>query len=139
MNRIRGSSGSGDVVGMVLLVPAVLGLGVLVMWTGRQVDAQAQVRAAAGAGAHAGALSRSAADAEMRARETISAALLGSDSCAAVEVSIDVTRFEPGGVFAVEVSCSVERSGLELIAPPAVRPSASVEVAIDPYRALDRP
>ncbi len=139
MRRIRGSSGSSDVLGMVLLLPAVLGFGVLVMWTGRQVDAQAQVRAAAGAGAHAGALSRSAADAEMRARQTVSAALLGSDSCAAAEISVDLTRFQPGGVLAVDVACSVERSGLELIAPPAVRVSASVEVAIDPYRAVDGP
>lgn len=139
MRRARGSVGSGDVLGMVLLLPAVLGLSVLVMWTGRQVDAQAQVRAAAGAGAHAGALSRSAADAEMRARRTVAAALMGSDSCTAPEVSVDLSRFGPGGVLAVDVVCSVERSDLELIAPPAVRVSASVEVAIDPYRGMDRP
>jgi hypothetical protein len=139
MNRLTGSSGTSDVVGMVLLLPALLGLALLVIWVGRQVDAQAQLRAVAGAAAHAGALERSPQQAEARARRTASAALVAADSCADPEISVDLSRFEPGGVITVGLACFANRGGLELITPPRVRLRASVEVAIDPYRSLDRP
>ncbi len=138
MNRVRDSSGTSDVMGMVLLVPALVGLAVLVSWIGRQVDAQAQLRAAAGAAAHAGALERSPEQAEARARRTASAALVASESCTDPEISVDLSRFEPGGTIVVNVACSANRGGLDVITPPPVRLSASVEVAIDPYRSMDR-
>ena len=49
---------SGGTLGLVVIFPAMLGLALLVLFLGRQVDTRSQVQAAADAAAQAAALQR---------------------------------------------------------------------------------
>jgi len=139
MRRCSTSCGSADVLGVVLVAPVLIAMAVLVMYLGRQVDAQAQVRAAAGAAAHAGAAERSPQTAQHRAHSIVAAALAQSDSCETHDVVVDTSQFAPGGWLSVTVACDMTVRGLELISPPQWRLSATVQVGIDRYRELHRP
>lgn len=129
--------GSADALGLALLVPAALGLAIVIVFLGRSVDGRATVQSAAESAAQAAAQERSAG-AAIAAAESVGAAMLVDDtSCADPSVAVDTSAFRPGGQVAVTVSCSVSTGGIELISPPATGSSATAFAAIDPLRATE--
>lgn len=130
-HRDRGAS---DALALVLLAPAMIGLALLVVFLGRQVDARAQVRTAAESAAQAAALARDPATAEQAALETVGAMLVDPDTCEAPSVTVDLSAFAPGGSVSVTVTCDVARRGLDPLPVPSVRTSATATAAVDPFR-----
>lgn len=131
--RDRGAS---DVLALVLLAPAAIGLALLVVHLSRQVDSRAQVQAAAESAAQAAALQRSPAAAEHAARTVATAMLVDGDTCSNPAVQIDIGEFVPGGVVAVRVECHVSQRGVELIRAPQRSFSVTAVAAIDPFRSM---
>ncbi|CAN5444525.1 hypothetical protein BH23ACT3_BH23ACT3_04060 [soil metagenome] len=119
---------------MVLLAPAVIGLALLVVFLGRQVDSRAQVQSAAESAAQAAALQRTPVAAERAAFEAVAAMLVDSDTCEGPVVGVDLSEFAPGGFVAVTVECLVSRRGVEPLGAPAVRQSVTATAAVDPFR-----
>ena len=136
--RCRGDRGSTDALGLALLVPAALGLAVVIIFLGRGVDSRATVQSAAESAAQAAAQERSPA-AAVAAAETVGRAMLvDADSCSSPGVAVDLSAFGPGGRVSVTVSCTVSADGLELIGPPSNGPTmATAFAAIDPLRATE--
>ena len=133
--RRHGDDGSSDALGLALLAPAAIGLAVVIVFLGRGVDSRATAQSAAESAAQAAAQERSAPAAVAAAREVGQAMLIDPMSCAAPQVSVDLSDFRPGGQVAVTVSCSVSTDGLELINPPNNGPNtATAFAAIDPLR-----
>jgi Flp pilus assembly protein TadG len=135
--------GAAEALGLVLVAPVAIGLALLVVFLSRQVDSRAQVRTAAESAAQAAAMERSPVAAEAAAREVVRAMLIDPDTCTAPAAAVDVTRFAPGGLVAVTVSCSVSARGIEVIAPsdpdsPGRRFTVTATATIDRYRAAER-
>lgn len=136
--RLRGTTGSSDALGLALLVPAAIGLALVIVFLGRGVDARATVQSAAESAAQAAAQERSVPAAVAAAEEVGRAMLVDPTSCSSPSISVDVSAFRPGGQVAVTVSCTVSSDGLELINPPASgATTATAFAAIDPFRAGD--
>ena len=140
VRRRGGERGSSDVVGLVLLAPAAIGLALVLLFLSRQVDGRATAQSAAEAAAQAAAQERTPADA-VRAAQTVGAAMLVDEStCASPTVSVDVSRFgeATSGVVAVEVRCTTSTAGLESIGAPSGRTYAATAYAtVDPFRGTD--
>ena len=142
MNRRPGmrDRGAADALGLVVIFPAMLGLALLVLFLGRQVDTRSQVQAAADAAAQAAALQRSEDAAVQAAARAAAAVLTDARSCpGGPEVGIDAGSWAAGLRITVTVSCSPSRSGFSPIAPPARTVSASATASIDPQRAPGLP
>jgi Flp pilus assembly protein TadG len=133
MTRDRGAA---DAFAIALLAPVALALALLVVFLGRQVDVRAQVRSTAESAAQAAALERSPGAADAAARQVLQSSMVDADGCERPEMSVDVSRFAPGGAVAVTVRCDVSRRGLGLIRAPARRFTATATATIDPYRSL---
>jgi Flp pilus assembly protein TadG len=136
--RCRGDRGSTDALGLALLVPAALGLAIVIVFLGRGVDSRATVQSAAESAAQAAAQERSPAAAIAAAEEVGQAMLVNADSCSSPGVDVDLSSFGPGGSVSVTVSCTVSTDGLDLISPPSNAPTtATAFAAIDPLRATE--
>jgi Flp pilus assembly protein TadG len=128
--------GSADALGLALLAPAAIGLALVIVFLGRQVDSRATAQSAAEAAAQAAAQERTPSAAVAAARQVGAAMLIDATTCASPQVLVDTSAFRPGGRVAVTVSCSVSTAGLEAIDPPTTRPAtATAFAAIDPFRA----
>jgi Flp pilus assembly protein TadG len=128
--------GSADALGLALLAPAAIGLALVIVFLGRQVDSRATAQSAAEAAAQAAAQERTPAAAVAAARTVGTAMLVDTTSCSSPQVVVDTSAFRPGGRVAVTVSCSASVSGLQLIDPPATGPTVATAFAtIDPFRA----
>ena len=137
--RVRSRDrGSVEVIGLVLLAPAALGLALLVVFIARQVDARAQVQSAAESAAQAAALQTTPAGAHAAAAGVATAMLLDPDTCAAPRTELDLSDFVPGGEVAATVTCTVSTRGVELLASPARYVSATAWATVDPYRSMGR-
>ncbi len=136
--RLRRDHGASDALGLALLAPAALGLALVIVLLGRGVDSRATVQGAAESAAQAAARERGPAAATRAAERVGSVALAGHDACDAPRVRVDTSRFRPGGVVTVTVSCTVDTTGLDLVAPSrAAAWSATAHATIDPYRAAE--
>ena len=136
----RRDRGAADALGLVVIFPAMLGLALLVLFLGRQVDTRAQVQAAADAAAQAAALSRSPSVAVGAASRAAAAILTDRRACPAGPlVGIDAGSWAPGGRVTVTVSCSPSRAGFEPLTPPARTFTATASAEIDPNRAPELP
>ena len=135
--RCRGDRGTSDALGLALIAPAALGLALVVLSLGRQVDSRATAQIAAESGAQAAAQERTPAAAVGAATEAARSMLTDSLTCAAPTVSVDTTRFAAGGVVAVTVTCTASSSGLEPIDASPSSSSATAYATIDPFRATD--
>lgn len=129
--------GGVDALGLVLIAPAVIGLAVLVVFLGRQVDARAQVQSAAEFAAQAAARERAPAAAERAGRAVVEAMLTDADTCSDPRAAFDLSQFRAGGSVAVSVSCSVSSRGIELINPPARTFTVTASAGIDAFRATE--
>lgn len=136
MNADERDRGAAETLGLVLVFPAILALAIVVLWTGRQVEAHAEVRAASEAAAQAAARQRSAGEAAAAARSTAAAVLGASTVCRDVaDVIVDAAAWSPGGRVSVTVRCTPRRDDLALAGPPARSLTATATATIDPYRA----
>jgi hypothetical protein len=129
--------GAADVLGVVLLAPAMVAFAVLVVFLGRQVDSQAQVRSMAETAAQAAALERTPAAAVAAAQAVVAGSVVDPDTCASPTVEVDTSRFVPGGSVSVLVHCTVDGRGLELLGTPATETAgfgARATATLDPFR-----
>ncbi len=127
--------GSGEVLGLVLFFPAMIGLAVMVLWLGRRVDAGAQVRAASDAAAQAAARQRNPS-AGVSAARSVAAKMLRDTQCdGGARVSIDAGGWQPGGRVSVTVTCTPTRRDMGLLGPNRVVMRATSVATIDRYRA----
>ena len=132
--------GEANALGLVLIAPVALGLAMLILWTGRKVDADAQVQAASSAAAQSAARQGNPASAVAAAQTTAQAMLTDVKACAGGPlVSVDAANFRPGGEVTVVVTCSPQRNDLLLSAGASVTLAASSTAAIDTYRAIGLP
>jgi Flp pilus assembly protein TadG len=134
---VTADRGAADALALALLAPVAIGLAMLVVFVGRQVDARAQVQAVAEAAAQAAALERSPSAAVDAANRVASAALVDPHTCADPEVDVDVGSFGPGGDVSVSVRCEVAPNGVVASIAPPRRIAASATATIDRYRASE--
>ena len=132
--------GEANALGLVLIAPVAIALAVVVLWTGRRVDADAQVQAASSAAAQAAAHQRDMRSAVAAAQDTARSMLVDVSACAGgPTVSIAAANFRPGGDVTVVVSCSPARSDLALAGARPATFTASSTASIDVYRSAGLP
>lgn len=137
--------GAADALGLVLIAPVAIGLAVLVVALGRDVDARAQVRSAAAAGAQAAALERNAADADRAAKRVVGAMLIDHDACPAPDVSVDFPVVPADGVgiafgtARVTIRCDVSSGGLELVRSERAGEVFTASASVDFFRSRGAP
>ena len=128
--------GEANALGLVLIAPVALALGLLVLWIGRKVDTDVQMQAASSAAAQAAALQRTPAAAVSAARGTAASMLTDAKACATgALVSVDTSQFRPGGHVVVTVACSPATSDISLVGPRPAVFTATSTASIDTYRA----
>jgi hypothetical protein len=132
--------GEANALGLVLIAPVAIALAIVVLWTGRKVDADAQVQAASSAAAQAAAHQRDVRSAVAAAQDTADAMLVDVTACpGGPTVSITSANFRPGGDVTVVVACSPARSDLALSGARAATFTASSTASIDVYRSAGLP
>jgi hypothetical protein len=132
--------GEANALGLVMLAPVAVGVAVMVLWIGREVDTTAQVRAASSEAAQAAARQRDAVSAKIAATATATAMLTDATACSGgPSVSVDVGDFRPGGTVTVVVTCTPDRNDLKLVSPDSATFTASATATIDRYRAAGAP
>jgi Flp pilus assembly protein TadG len=129
--------GAADVLGLVLLAPAAVGLALLVVALGRGVDSRAQTQSAAEAAAQAAALERTPAAADAAARRVAAAMLVDGDSCSSPSVSVDTRQFVAGGLVRVAIECGVSNRGIESIPGPRRATRAEAVAHLDEFRVAE--
>ncbi len=134
--RLKRDETGSVVAELVLLTPLLILVLLFVVALGRLAGARIDVDGAAAQAARAASIARDPATAAAMAQQTATAAL-GSDNvtCAQLSVSTDTAQFQPGGVVAVTVTCTVSLSDLTGLRLPASESISSrfVEV-VDTYR-----
>lgn len=138
--RRGGDRGAADALGIALVAPAAIGLAVVILFLGRQVDSRATVQSAAEAAAQAAAQERSPADAIAAAHSVGNAMLIDELTCRTPVISVDVSAFHAptDPTVSVSVTCSTSAAGLELLGGDRTTSSTAVAFAtIDPFRRSD--
>ena len=134
--RLKREETGSVVAELVLLTPLLILVLLFVVALGRLAGARIDVDGAAAQAARAASIARDPATATAMAQQTATAAL-GSDNvtCAQLSVSTDTAQFQPGGLVAVTVTCTVSLSDLTGLRLPASESISSrfVEV-VDTYR-----
>ena len=132
--------GAADALGLVLIAPAVLGLALLVIALGRDVDARAQVRSAAESAAQAAALERNRVAAELAAVEVARAMLVESETCAEPTIDVVYPLAPPpdagitSGFVEVTITCAVSNAGVEVIRPAGRDENVTAIASVDFFR-----
>jgi len=128
--------GAAEALGLVVLGPIMVGLAVLVMWSGRSVDLRAQLRTAAEAAAQSAALEVGSGAMRVAATETVQT-MLGGATTACGAVWADTTS--DGVIVEVVVSCAVDDAELPLTRNDADRDAGGPEVLTErAWATLDR-
>jgi Flp pilus assembly protein TadG len=144
VNAVR-DRGAADALGLVLIAPAVIGLAILVIALGRDVDARAQVRSAAEASAQAAALERDAGTATEAANRVARAMLVDSDACSDPGVRVvypQAGAAAPGisfGLVEVTIQCSVSNRGIEQVRTRSHDEEVTAVASVDFFRAVGQP
>ena len=118
------------------MVPLLSLVVLLVLFTGRVVEANNNVQAAAHEAARAASLKGTPTDAAAAAEATAAANLNdGGLTCRTLDVQTDTTQFQPGGTVTVTVTCTADFTDMDLLAVPGSRQfrASAIEV-IDTYR-----
>jgi Flp pilus assembly protein TadG len=129
-SRERGSAAAE----LVLVTPFLLLL--FAVTAGRLVEGKLDVDSAAQQAARAASEARTPAAAGTQAQQVAQAALAGqSVTCDPAVITPDTGDFVPGGEVTVQVSCTVQLSGLGLLGIPGSETiTASASSPIDVYR-----
>lgn len=135
--KARPDSGS-VAVELVVLTPVLFLLALMVLVFGRVSEARQQVVEAARSGAEAAAVLPDARSAQSGATQLVTLDLFDrTRTCSGGNVSVDVSRFTPGGSVTVVVSCNVDLSDLSVPGVPgSTMVRASATAPIDPYRSV---
>lgn len=136
MRAAGDDSGFGSVE-VVLLVPVLVLALLLVVAVGRVEQARLQVTGAARDATRAASLTRSPVAAQAAAAAAVDVALTaGTVTCSGgPTVSVDVSRFEPGGVVQVDVACAARLGDLGFPGLPATKTlTASASSPLEQYR-----
>lgn len=103
--RLRGSRGTADALGLVLMTPLIIGVAVTVVHLGLAVDRGAVARSSAAVAAQTAALERRASDAEGASTAAVLAMTDPAGTCPSPQVLVDVSDHRPGGAVSAEVRC----------------------------------
>jgi len=106
---------------LVLVTPLLVLLLLLAVMAGRLVNGQMEVESAAQQAARAASLARTPAAASAQAQAVAQAALAQSVTCDPAVVIPGLGDFVPGGQVTVQVSCTVQLSGLSLLDVPGTQ------------------
>lgn len=140
MTRGPTDRGAAEALGLVLIFPVMLGLAMLVLFLGRQVDTRSQIQAAADAAAQSAARQRDRGVALGAASRAAALLLVDEAACAGgPDVAIDAAAWAPGGAVTVTIACTPRTDDLALIHPPSRTLRASSIALIDPNRAPGLP
>lgn len=139
MSRFERDRGAADALGLVLIAPVVVGLALLVVSLGRNVDSRAQARSAAESAAQAAALERTPSAATSAAERVATAMLIDADSCHDPTIEVDTHQFRAGGQVAVTIECHVSTRGVDVVQPSVLAHSARAVAHIDRFRASEDP
>jgi Flp pilus assembly protein TadG len=125
-------------VELVVLTPVLFVLALMTLVFGRVSEARQQVVEAARAGAQAAAVLPDAPSAQTGAAQLAVLDLFSrTHTCSGSGVTVDVSRFAPGGSVTVQVTCSVGLSDLSVPGVPGTTTiRASATAPIDPYRSV---
>lgn len=128
-------------VELVLVAPVMLVVLLLVVGLGRMAHARQDVDGAAADAARAASLERNTYLSEAAARDTATATLAGRGiSCQGLQVTADVSAYEPGGSVAVTVTCTAGLADVALSGLPGHKTfTATAVVPIEQYRAANQP
>ena len=131
-SRDRGSAAAE----LVLVTPFLFLLLLFAVAAGRLVQGKLDVDSAAQQAARAASEARTPAAASAQAQQVAQAALARqSVTCDPAVITPDLGDFTPGGVVTVQVSCTVQLSGLSLLHIPGSETiTASASSPIDVYR-----
>lgn len=114
-HQVEGDTEDGfGAVDLMVVTTIVVSLLLLAVGLGRVRSADQMVGSAAADGARAASLQRTAVGAQQAAEQTIAASLVTSEtSCAGgPAVSVDVSRWRPGGSVSVTVACTAALADL---------------------------
>ncbi|MGJ7442970.1 TadE/TadG family type IV pilus assembly protein [Aquipuribacter sp. MA13-6] len=134
--RGRWDEGFGTVE-LVLLVPAIVLAVLLVVAVGRVEQARLQVTGAARDAARAASLTRSVPAAQVAAQTAAEVALSAeSVTCTGgPSISVDGSRFEPGGMVDVTITCTTRLGDLGFPSLPATKTlTATAASPLEQYR-----
>lgn len=135
-SRLRSDDQGAIAAQAAAMVPLLTIVVVVVLFTGRVVEANNTVQAAAHEAARAATLTGNTADAA-NAAQAIAAANLnaGGLACRTLSVVPDLSRFYAGGTVTVTVTCTADFADMDLIGVPGSRSfTASAIEVIDTYR-----
>ena len=133
---LRGDGGS-VAVELVLVAPVLLVAMLLVVGLGRMALSRQLVEGAAADAARAASLERNTDLSTAVGQEAAERSLADRGvSCAQVDVSVDVSAYEPGGSVTATVTCTADLADVMLSGLPGSRTfSATAVVPIETYRA----
>lgn len=132
-DRDRGSV----TVELVLLAPLFFAFFCFVVGLGRLDEAHGQLVGAASDAARAASLARDPAGAIRAANNTVRGDLSGALSCRQVNVDVDTSRFTPGGLVRVTVSCTTGLGDVTVSGLPGAKTlTASASAPLDLYRGV---
>jgi Flp pilus assembly protein TadG len=136
----HGDRGEANVLGLVLIAPVAVAVGIMILWIGRQVDTDAQMQAASSAAAQAAARQRNPVDGQAAAQQVAAAMLTDATACSGgASVSIDSSAWAPGGSVTVTVTCAPRVDDLALGGASKRTFTASSTATIDRYRSAGLP
>jgi Flp pilus assembly protein TadG len=125
-------------VELVLLAPVLFASFCFVIGLGRLDEAHGQLVGAARDAARAASDARSTSAATVAASNAAQSDLATSGlTCRHVDVHVDTTRFAPGGIVSVSVSCTTDLSDVTVSGMPGAKTlSANASAPLDSYRGV---
>ena len=123
-------------VEFVLITPVLIVALLFTVGLGRMADARHQIESLAANAARAASLERNTALSASRGEQMakLSAGTLGL-SCATLDVQVDITSYEPGGVVTARVTCQVNLRDVAMSGLPGSRTfTATSIVPIETHR-----
>lgn len=122
---------------LAVLVPVLLVVMAFINGAGTLGGARADLDDAAWEAARAASLTRSSPDADAAARQAIDRRLAGERwTCDNRTVTIDVSRFQPGGSVAVDLSCGLRLSQSFLFVPGSAQLRSRAVEPLESFRAF---
>lgn len=136
MNRVRGDDRGVTAVEFVLITPVLIIALLFTVGLARIAHARQQVESAAADAARAASLERNTAVAAQRGQEMARQSIGGRGlSCSQLDVAIDVSSYEPGGVVRADVTCRASLTDVAVAGFPGTRTlRASATVPIEKFR-----
>ncbi len=122
---------------LTLLVPVLLVIVAFIAGAGTLGGARADLDDAAWEAARAASLARFSLDADAAAHQAVQRRLAGERwTCDNRAVTVDVSRFRPGGSVAVDVACGLRLSRAFLFVPGSAQLQSRAVEPLESYRAL---